>query len=500
MSVRDYAVLYIGSKPDGGGDRGVIGGGNAITTTAEHKIDGAEHQTADDLTRLNATATEHGLLPRLSGDAGDHLGGTGAWVPDQWKQPCRVATTGDVDTANALNAGDSIDDVTLAAGDRVLVHMQTDPAENGTYVAGVVPVRAADMDASDEVEGALVHVIDGTLYGGTTWRTTNTAPPAIGVDDILWEQLATSGAAVDVALVTVGAAGATETIDVSAARTYDVTLTADCTLSLTGAVDNEAWFVTLMLRQDGTGGWEATWPVEVVWPGGSPPVLSAVPGAIDVFVLFSVNGGNDWFGFPTGSTSSALVADLDDLTDVTLTAPSEGQQLAYRSGFWVNETPPTARWELVVDDGGSGPAGVLASEYVEMTTQRTTTSASLEDITGATADITTTREAHIWASLTCHVSASAACDLGLAISFDGTDHDISDAHLTTTDEGNVTIVHRTTTLLPAGTYTIKGRFRRSSGGGTPAVDRADLLVTSTGTQGPTLITTDDEDDFLYAEV
>lgn len=305
---------------------------------------------------------------------------------------------------------------------------------------------------------------------------------------------------VDVTLVTVAASGATETIDVSAARTYDVTLSADCTFTLSGSVNAEAWFVTLILRQDGTGGWEATWPGSVVWPGGSAPVLSADPGAVDVFVLFTVDGGTEWFGFPTGSTSSALVADLDDLTDVTLTAPAEGQQLAYRSGTWVNETPPTARWELVVADGGSGPAGVNVSEYVEMTTPDSTTSASLEDITDATVDITVARTSHVAAWMTCHVSSTGVSTLGLAINFDGVDHDVVDIDLNVVSEDTVAIVHRTTTALEPGTYTVKGRMQRVAGGGTPSVDRADLFVMAMGESGPVVVTTDDEDDYLYAEV
>jgi len=155
--------------------------------------------------------------------------------------------------------------------------------------------------------------------------------------------------------------------------------------------------------------------------------------------------------------------------------------------------------ELLVADGTTGPGGISPSSYVEMTTPDSTTSASLEDITGATTTITLQRTSHVAAWMACHVSASATCDLGLAINFDGTDHDETTEHLTTVDEGNVTVMHRTAAELPPGTYTIKGRMRRVSGGGTPTVDRVDLLVMSMGHSGPVLLTTDDETDYLYAD-
>jgi hypothetical protein len=102
---------------------------------------------------------------------------------DQWKQPVRCATTADVTIATGLNAGDTIDGVTLAAGDRVLVKDQADAAENGIYVVGATPERAPDMDADGEVLGAVVYVIDGG-QAGTAWACDLIVAPAIDTDDI----------------------------------------------------------------------------------------------------------------------------------------------------------------------------------------------------------------------------------------------------------------------------------------------------------------------------
>jgi hypothetical protein len=104
--------------------------------------------------------------------------------------------------------------------------------------------------------------------------------------------------------------------------------------------------------------------------------------------------------------------------------------------------------------------------------------------------------------MNCEVSASgAAADLGLAISIDGTDHDTVVTHLAAGagDSGVSGVNHRTASPLAPGTYTVKGRFKRSAGSGTPAVDRADLLVVSMGQGGPVMLTLEDGSDFLYAD-
>ena len=104
-----------------------------------------------------------------------------------WKDPCRVATTASVTIATALNAGDTIDGVTLAEGDRVLVWAQSSSSQNGIYQVGTTPGRAADFDSGAEVLGAFVPILAGTVYGGQVFRNTNTTAPVVDTDDITFE-------------------------------------------------------------------------------------------------------------------------------------------------------------------------------------------------------------------------------------------------------------------------------------------------------------------------
>ena len=74
------------------------------------------------------------------------------------KQSCQVATTANITIATALNSGDSLDGVTLANGDRVLVKDQSTATQNGLYVVGDTPVRADDLAAGADAAGAFTFV------------------------------------------------------------------------------------------------------------------------------------------------------------------------------------------------------------------------------------------------------------------------------------------------------------------------------------------------------
>lgn len=89
----------------------------------------------------------------------------------------KARTTANVTISTALNVGDSVDGVTLASGDLVLVDSQTTAAEDGIYVAGAVPARYAGLPVGEDARGLLVVVESGTASGGKLHM--QTANPAI---------------------------------------------------------------------------------------------------------------------------------------------------------------------------------------------------------------------------------------------------------------------------------------------------------------------------------
>jgi hypothetical protein len=85
------------------------------------------------------------------------------------KAAVRVATTANLVIATGLNAGDVVDGITLADGDRVLVKDQTAAEENGIYVVSATPTRSTDFDQLspiDEINGSLIAVQQGTDNAG----------------------------------------------------------------------------------------------------------------------------------------------------------------------------------------------------------------------------------------------------------------------------------------------------------------------------------------------
>lgn len=108
-----------------------------------------------------------------------------------WKQNVRAASTGPL----ALTAIQSVDGVSLAAGDRVLYKDATDQTLNGVYVvAAGAWTRATDVDTGAEIQGMAVLVIAGTTNALTQWVNTNSGTITIGTTNITYTQLNAQGA------------------------------------------------------------------------------------------------------------------------------------------------------------------------------------------------------------------------------------------------------------------------------------------------------------------
>ncbi len=133
-----------------------------------------------------------------------------AVLGQNFKEAARVATTANlvgtylsgVFTYTATGV-DTIDGVTLALNDRVLLKNQTDNTQNGIYkvttagavgVAGVL-TRSTDANASNQFKtGDSIFITAGTTQTSTTWAYTGADSPAIGTDPITYAQVAGQGA------------------------------------------------------------------------------------------------------------------------------------------------------------------------------------------------------------------------------------------------------------------------------------------------------------------
>ena len=85
-----------------------------------------------------------------------------------------------------------IDDYQTKVADRILITNNSNPAENGIYLAtNTTWVRASDANTGSKISAATVLVRFGNTYKGTRWTVTNTVD-VIGVDPVLWAQSADS--------------------------------------------------------------------------------------------------------------------------------------------------------------------------------------------------------------------------------------------------------------------------------------------------------------------
>lgn len=85
------------------------------------------------------------------------------------KGTVRAATTANI----TLSGAQTIDGVSIVAGDRVLVKNQSTASQNGIYVAAAGAwARSADMDVWAEVPGAWLTVQQGTTLADTVWLGT----------------------------------------------------------------------------------------------------------------------------------------------------------------------------------------------------------------------------------------------------------------------------------------------------------------------------------------
>jgi len=123
---------------------------------------------------------------------------------------CRVTTTANISFTTDLENGDTLNGVTLATGDRVLVKDQSDDTENGLYlvVASGTASRDSEYDTVAELAGQLQLVKEGTADSDSMWLCT-TDSGSIGSASITYSQVfPTSGGTVT--SVAVSDAGSSE--------------------------------------------------------------------------------------------------------------------------------------------------------------------------------------------------------------------------------------------------------------------------------------------------
>lgn len=291
---------------------------------------------ADTITIAAATSGASGIPASIVDVKGDLIAATAAdtvarlavGTDGQVLTASSGASTGLAWTAipNGTPADGTVTDVKVATGAAINADKIADGATNKVYTAAE-QTKLAGVQA-----GATANNTDATLLARANHTGTQSASTITGLAAI-----ATSGSASDLSTGTVGTArlgsgtasatvflrgdqswsdpqlqaapihavgnsGTSLTIDASSASGWvkTITLTGNCTFTLSGASAGRVTTLELYLTQDGTGSRTVTWPAAVKWDGGTAPTLSTTAGTIDCIVLRTVNGGTTWLANMAG--------------------------------------------------------------------------------------------------------------------------------------------------------------------------------------------------------
>ena len=112
------------------------------------------------------------------------------------KNSVRVATTANGTLSTAFANGQTVDGVTLATGDRILLKNQSTGSQNGIYTvnASGAPTRATDFDEDSEVTGGTFFFVEeGTTNGDNGFVMTNDGTVTVGSTALVFTQFSGAG-------------------------------------------------------------------------------------------------------------------------------------------------------------------------------------------------------------------------------------------------------------------------------------------------------------------
>ena len=93
-----------------------------------------------------------------------------------------------------------------------------------------------------------------------------------------------------------GNSGTAIALNLSNGNVQKLTLTGNCTITLTSPATGAFRSLLLYVFQDGTGSRTITWPASVKWGTAGAPVLSTAASKMDKILLDTVDGGTTWYG------------------------------------------------------------------------------------------------------------------------------------------------------------------------------------------------------------
>ena len=209
------------------------------------------------------------------------------------KGSVRAATTANI----TLSGAQTIDGVSVIAGDRVLVKDQSTASTNGIYVAAASTwSRATDADVDAEVHaGMFAFVEEGTANADSGWVLTTNNPIVVGSTALAFAQFSgagqiTAGAGLTKTGNTIDAVGTANRITVNA-NSIDIasTYVGQTSITTLGTIATGVWNGTTIAVANGGSG--ATTLTGVLKGNGTSAFTAAVDGTDYLSPNATIDGG-----------------------------------------------------------------------------------------------------------------------------------------------------------------------------------------------------------------
>lgn len=284
-----------------------------------------------------------------------------------WKLPVVAATTTNI----TLSGAQTLDSVSVVAGDRVLVKNQTTASQNGIYVvAAGAWSRSTDADLNSELENAAVFIQQGLTLSDSGWVQTNSAA-SIGAGftgSQQWVQFTTVGG-VSSAGSGILISGNTISVRAGSGLTFGTPTTNDLTISGT----TNFTFSGSQLDLSNTGVVAATFGSVSAVPSVTVDAKGRVTTASNAISIASANTANsvvsrDGSGnFSAGTITAALSGNATTATTfqtartIALTGAATGTATSFNGS--ANITIPVTDLNASNLSAGTVPAARLAGTY-----------------------------------------------------------------------------------------------------------------------------------------
>ena len=314
---------------------------------------------------LNSQKITNLATPTASTDAASKSYVDGVSQGLDVKDSVKATTTANGTLASAFANGQTIDGITLATNDRILIKDQSTQTENGIYTvnASGAPTRADDLATGADAAGAFVFIEQGTVNAENGFVcTSNKGSAVVGTNNLVFSQFSGAGQ------ITAG----------NGLEKSGNTLSAD--LKSNGGLVIESAEIAVDLAASSITGTLA------IGDGGT--------GAT------SASAARTALGVAIGSDVQAFDAQLSDIAGLT---PTDSNFIVGDGSNFVLESGATARASLGAQasaadltnlsscqSGGSAALAALTSTEIGILDGATVTTAELNLIDGGTSATSTT--------------------------------------------------------------------------------------------------------------